>query len=84
MLDPLKSDTLIKSLVMHELPTAIQSQLKAASCLNHMELSEILERVGSFVTGSETNVSIGTQSNLRGFNNDRYKHKCFAYGKKCY
>lgn len=41
---------------MHGFLTDVQSQLKAAYCIQDIELSKVLERARSLVTGSETNL----------------------------
>lgn len=53
---------------MHGLPPDLQSQLKAASYLQDIELFKVLERARSLVTGRETTLravaKVNTQGNI--------------------
>ncbi|XP_054267042.1 uncharacterized protein LOC128989196 [Macrosteles quadrilineatus] len=61
LIDSSVSDEWIKSSFVHGLPREVQNQLKAACCLQDMELSKVLERARSLVNGSESNVGAAAQ-----------------------
>ena len=83
LVDPLISEGWIKCSLVHGLPIDVQNQLKAACCLNEMELSEVMERARSLVTGSDANFGAVAQSNFKEFkSNGQYRGKCFVCGKE--
>lgn len=78
LIDPFVSDEWIKNATVHGLPPDVQSQLKAACCLQDMDLSKVIERARSLVTGNETNTGAVAQSSIKVFKNDMVdSRKCF-------
>lgn len=51
---------------MHGFLTDVQSQLIAAYCIQDIELSKVLERATSLVTGSETNLGAVAKVSTKG------------------
>jgi hypothetical protein len=61
LIDPIVSDEWVKSSFVYGLPKDVQNQLKAACCLQDMELSKVLERARSLVTGGESSFGAAAQ-----------------------
>lgn len=68
---------------MHGFLTDVQSQLKAAYCIQDIELSKVLERARSLVAGSETNLGAVAKVSFEGNKVSKESiRRCFVYDKR--
>lgn len=82
LVDPFVSDDWIKSAVVHGLPADTQNQLKAACCLQSMELSDVMARARNLLGSESSNFGVVAKSN--GYNAIRQgpKRRCFICNKE--
>lgn len=78
LVDPFVSDDWLKSAMVHGLPPEVQHQLKAACCLQDIELPTVIERARSLVAGSGISHGIVAKANLEGSKSDLGdRRKCY-------